>query len=235
MKDEFIPARPAIDGIHPSMSHYSTFLIASSSAIVREGLKALLQSEADLYWVGDATSGDDLLARSRDVRMDLLLLDLDLLDEAARGTSSGSAQAMLTRLRRDAPDSKVVVLADAWNDTRIVAALRAGVQGVIVRRSSASEIKDALRAAQSGSLVLNPSATDLLMQQLQPQAEQLSARELEVLRALARGLPNKLIAQELYISEHTVKFHIRSILDKLNAANRTEAVRIGLERGLISI
>ena len=104
-----------------------------------------------------------------------------------------------------------------------------------MRRSSASEIKDALRAAQNGSLVLNPSATDLLMQQLQPQTEQLSARELEVLRALARGLPNKLIAQQLYISEHTVKFHIRSILDKLSAANRTEAVRVGLEQGLISI
>jgi len=217
------------------MSHFTTLLIASPSAIIREGLKSLLQAEADLYWVGDATSRDDLLARVRDVRVDLLLLDLDLLEDATRDASTGSGQALLTRVRQDAPETKIVVLADAWNDNRIVSALRAGVQGVIARRSSASEIADALRAAQSGSLVLNPSATELLMQQLQPQTEQLSARELDVLRSLARGLPNKLIAQQLFISEHTVKFHIRSILDKLNAANRTEAVRIGLERGLISI
>ncbi len=217
------------------MSHFTTLLIASPSAIVREGLKALLQAEADLYWVGDATSGDDLLARVRDVRVDLLVLDLDLLQDARRDPSTGSGQVALTRLRHDVPETKIVVLAEAWNDLRIVSALRAGVQGVIVRRSGASEIMDALRAAQSGSLVLNPSTTELLMQQLQPQTDQLSARELDVLRALARGLPNKLIAQELFISEHTVKFHIRSILDKLNAGNRTEAVRIGLERGLISI
>ncbi len=213
---------------------FSTYLIASPSAIVREGLKSLLQNEADLYWVGDATGGDDLLARVRDVRVDVLLLDLDLLDDGGRAPASAGALS-LPRLREEAPESKLVVLADAWNDTRIVGALRAGVQGVIVRRSTASEIMDALRAAQSGTLVLNPAATDLLMQQLQPQTDQLSARELEVLRALARGLPNKLIAQELFISEHTVKVHIRSILDKLNAANRTEAVRVGLERGLIAI
>jgi DNA-binding NarL/FixJ family response regulator len=86
--------------------------------------------------------------------------------------------------------------------------------------------------------VLNPAAAALLKQGLQPQPaplESLSARERDVLRLLARGLPNKLIAQELFISEHTVKFHIRSILDKLNATNRTEAVRVGLERGLITI
>src|SRR5207237_10863193 len=123
------------------MAHFTTFLIASSSAIVREGLKALLQSEPDLYWVGDATGADDLLARSRDVRVDLLLLDLDLLDEAARGPASGTAQATLTRLRQDAPESKVVVLADAWNDTRSVPRLRAGAKGVGVARARAAHVK----------------------------------------------------------------------------------------------
>ena len=209
---------------------YSTFLIASPSVIVREGLKTLLQGDAGLYWVGDAVTEEDLVARARDLRVDILLFDLDLLDETA-----GNA---LARVRAVAPDTRVLALADTWSDQRIVPALRAGAHGFIIRRSSAGEISDAMRAAQSGSLVLNPAAAELLKQQLQTPnepLEHLSARELEVLRALARGLPNKLIAQELVISEHTVKFHIRSILDKLNAANRTEAVRNGLERGLISI
>ena len=209
---------------------YSTFLIASPSVIVREGLKTLLQSDAGLYWVGDTVSEDELLARARDLRVDILLFDLDLLDETA-----GNA---LARVRAVAPDTRIVALADTLSDQRIVPALRAGAHGFIIRRSTAGEISDAMRAAQSGSLVLNLVAAELLKQQLQaPETplEHLSARELEVLRALARGLPNKLIAQELIISEHTVKFHIRSILDKLNAANRTEAVRNGLERGLISI
>ncbi|HEV2037709.1 MAG TPA: response regulator transcription factor [Candidatus Eremiobacteraceae bacterium] len=209
---------------------YSTFLIASPSAIVREGLKTLLLSDAGLYWVGDTVSEDELLARARDLRVDILLFDLDLLDETA-----GNA---LARVRAVAPDTRILALADTWSDQRIVPALRAGAHGFIIRRSTAGEISDAMPAAQSGSLVLNPAAAELLKQQLQtPETplEHLSARELEVLRALARGLPNKLIAQELIISEHTVKFHIRSILDKLNAANRTEAVRNGLERGLISI
>lgn len=209
---------------------YSTFLIASPSPIVREGIKALLQPEADLYWVGDAATADELLARVRDLRVDLLLLDLDLLEDASDNLHA--------RLRQEAPETKIVALVDWWNDPRIVAAMRNGTHGFITRRSSVSEIISAIRAAQGGSLVLNPSTTEWLMQQLQSSddsIEPLSARELEVLRALARGLPNKLIAQELVISEHTVKFHMRSILGKLNAANRTEAVRIGIERGLISI
>ena len=208
---------------------YSTVLIASPSPVVREGLKAILQTEADLYWLGDAVSGEDLLARVRDLRVDLLLLDLDLLDD--------SAEELLSLVRQTAPGTKIMALADAWNDERIVRALRGGAHGFVVRRSTAAEIVEALRAAQSGSMILNPATTELLKQQLQPPefAESLSARELEVLRALARGLSNKLIAQELVISEHTVKFHIRSILDKLNAANRTDAVRIGIERGIVSI
>ena len=209
---------------------YSTYLIASPSVIVREGLKTVLQGDAGLYWVGDTRTADEVLARARDLRVDILLFDLDLLDEGAGNT--------LARVRAVAPETRILALADTWSDQRIVPALRAGAHGFIIRRSSAGEIADAMRAAQSGSLVLNPAAAELLKQQLQTSStpvEHLSARELEVLRALARGLPNKLIAQELVISEHTVKFHIRSILDKLNAANRTEAVRNGLERGLISI
>jgi DNA-binding NarL/FixJ family response regulator len=209
---------------------YHTLLIASPSAMIREGLKSLLQTEADLYVLGDAVSGAEALARARDLRIDLLLFDLDLLES--------SADAVLDQLRAAAPETKVVALADGWNDQRIVAALRSGAHGFITRRSGVAEISDALRAALSGSLVLNPAAANLLKQQLQPPiapVESLSARELDVLRAMARGLPNKLIAQELIISEHTVKFHIRSILDKLDATNRTEAVRNGLERGLITL
>jgi DNA-binding NarL/FixJ family response regulator len=206
----------------------TTILVASPSPIVREGVKALLQSEADLYWIGDTTSGEELLARVQDVRVDVVLFDLDLNE---------GQDDWLERVRQVA-ESKVVALADSWHDARIVNALRTGAHGFITRRSSASDISQAIRAALSGQLALNPAASALLRQQFQNQTDEqetLSPRELEVLRALARGLPNKLIAHELVISEHTVKFHIRSILDKLGAANRTEAVRLGIERGLIAI
>ena len=146
-------------GARPSPSMYSTFLIASPSVIVREGLKTLLQSDAGLYWVGDTVSEDELLARARDLRVDILLFDLDLLDETA-----GNA---LARVRAVAPDTRILALADTWSDQRIVPALRAGAHGFIIRRSTAGEISDAMRAAQSGSLVLNPAAAELLKQQLQ--------------------------------------------------------------------
>ncbi|MBI3734541.1 MAG: response regulator transcription factor [Chloroflexi bacterium] len=212
------------------MQAYSTILIASPSAIVREGLKALLSGEPSFYWVGEVVGEEDLLARARDLRVDVLVLDLDLLDDGG--------DDLPARVRQAAPETHVVGLADSWHDTRIVSALRGGAHGFIARRSTVAEIAEALRAAQSGALMLHPAAADLLVGQL-PSPESaiasLSAREQEVLRLLARGLANKAIAKELVVSEHTVKFHIRSILDKLNAANRTDAVRIGLERGLISI
>lgn len=208
---------------------YDTLLIASPSPLASAGLKALVQDATDWYLLGDAATAEDLLARLRDLQVDALLLDLDLLDDGAAD--------LLPRLRAAAPQTRIVALADGWTDARIIPALSAGAHAFIVRRSSPGEIADALRAARAGSLVLNPATAELLKQQLQPAepVEALSARELEVLRALARGLPNKLIAQELFISEHTVKFHIRSILDKLNAANRTDAVRIGIERGLVAV
>jgi DNA-binding NarL/FixJ family response regulator len=208
---------------------YDTLLIASPSPLVSAGLKTILQDATDWYLLGEAATAEDLLARLRDLQVDALLLDLDLLD-------AGAAD-LVPRLRAVSPQTRIVALADGWTDARIIPALGAGAHGFIVRRSTPGEIADALRAARAGSLVLNPATAELLKQQLQPgePVEALSARELEVLRALARGLPNKLIAQELFISEHTVKFHIRSILDKLNAANRTDAVRIGIERGLVAL
>ncbi|MBI5877406.1 MAG: response regulator transcription factor [Chloroflexi bacterium] len=211
------------------MNTFDTLLIASPSPLVRAGLKSLVQDATDWYLLGEAGTAGDLLSRLRDLQVDALLADLDIAEDGAG--------ELVARLRAVSPSTKIVALADAWNDTRIVPALGAGAHAFIVRRSSAGEIADALRAARAGSLVLNPAATELLKLQLQPRepVEALSARELEVLRALARGLPNKLIAQELIISEHTVKFHIRSILDKLDASNRTDAVRIGIERGLVAL
>lgn len=211
------------------MNPYETLLIASPSPLARAGLRMLVQDATDWYLLGDAATSDDLLARLRDLQVDALLLDLDLAEDGAG--------ELVARLRAVSPQTKIVALAEAWNDARIVPALSAGAHAFIVRRSPAGEIADALRSARAGSLVLNPATAELLKQQLQPRepVEALSARELEVLRALARGLPNKLIAQELIISEHTVKFHIRSILDKLDASNRTDAVRIGIERGLVAV
>jgi DNA-binding NarL/FixJ family response regulator len=138
-------------------------------------------------------------------------------------------------------------VSDDGNDLRVTRAVAAGVRGYVTRDASADEMAQAIRAARSGLLVLDPDIAQALVQTVrQPSGsdladdelaliEPLSERELDVLRLMTRGRSNKQIAAELSISEHTVKFHIRAILGKLGAANRTAAVTLALQKGLVSL
>ena len=202
--------------------------VAATSAVRRAGLESVVKSEPDFQLAGStsAMARFDTLARSVDA--DVVLIDSETLPESSL----------------DAPSVFSLVLLTEASDARAIARLlRAGVRAILPRESDPEEIVSAIFAAYSGLVLLSPSAAESLAgvfadreaELVGDLTEEITNREIEILRMLARGLMNKEIAAELRISEHTVKFHISSILDKLGASTRTEAVTLGIRRGLIPI
>jgi two-component system, NarL family, response regulator YdfI len=206
-------------------------LIAAPSAVVRAGLEAMLDASPDLEVVGSAP-GLDWLAGTADVPgADVLLLDLE---RSADGIAS-------LRSLGPEPDSPAIV-ALMGSGMSISDTLRQGARAILPREAEAEEIIAAVRAAASGLVVLHPTEVAALLPHLPSESdaserpiEELTPREIEVLGMLAEGAGNKQIARRLGISEHTVKFHVGSILGKLNAASRTEAVTRGIRQGLILV
>ena len=206
-------------------------LIAAPSAVVRAGLEAMLDADPDLEVVGSAP-GVDWLAGTADVPgADVLLLDLER-------RADGMASLRTLGAEPDAP-ATVVLVGDGLS---VGDALRQGARAVLPRDAEAGEIIAAVRAAASGLVALHPNEVASLLPHLPAEGdaeegpiEELTPREIEVLEMLAEGAGNKQIARRLGISEHTVKFHVGSILAKLNAASRTEAVTRGIRRGLILV
>jgi DNA-binding NarL/FixJ family response regulator len=209
--------------------------------LIREGLRALLADERDFRVMPLAPSDDwfdELLAD----KPEILLIDVQVLER--------EGWDVLNPLRRALPALTILILSDSAQDRRVAHALSLGARGYILRDATVTEMANAIRAAHSGILVLHPALAAPLIETAK-QAEEtarenpdeggveliepLSARELDVLRLMARGKANKQIAAELVITEHTVKFHIRAILGKLGAANRTEAVTLALQKGLVSL
>lgn len=196
-------------------------VIAAPSAVVRAGLEALAASYPAIELAGsfpDFTAAEAL-------RPDVVLAALPLEELTPPGGGPAPALVLLTGEAQP-----------AWS----LEALRLGVRAVLPRDASAGEILAAVEAAASGLAVLDPRELDALLSTDAPAAAAaetrvLTARELEVLRMMAEGAANKTIAWKLAISEHTVKFHVASILAKLSAGSRTEAVTIGIRRGLILI
>lgn len=196
-------------------------LIAASSAVVRAGLEALTASSPELQVVGSVPD----LSGAADLHPDVVLSALPLEEIPP---PAGSGALPVVRLTNDSQP--------VWT----LEALRLGVRAVLPRDVSPAEILAAVEAAANGLAVLDPQDLDALLSSAAPapaQAENetsaLTARELEVLRMMAEGAANKIIAWKLGISEHTVKFHVASILSRLGASSRTEAVTIGIRKGLV--
>jgi len=213
----------------------TTVLVAATSAVVRAGLAALLENQTDVEVVASATTST-ALQRSMDVlRPDVVLLDIDVvqgspLDLSPFWLGGGSPH--------------VVMLMDAHNGDDLAGALRVGVGAVLPRDAGGDEIVAAVRAVAAGLVAVDERQVGMLLSLMPParapartgeMAEVLTPRELEVLGMLAEGEGNKGIARRLGISEHTVKFHVGSIMGKLGAASRTEAVTAGLRHGLIMV
>ena len=201
-------------------------LIADDHPIVRDGLTAVLSTQVDFAVIGEVANGLEVLEKVVADKPDVILLDLDMPEmngvETIQALSSAES------------DCRIIVFTAYDTDDQIVSALRAGAQGYLLKGAPRDELFNAIRIVAAGGSLLQPVVASRLMQHMAtPEPEVLTARETEVLQQLARGLQNKEIARELHITERTVKFHVSSLLAKLNAGNRTEAVTIALKRGLV--
>ncbi len=201
-------------------------LIADDHAVVRQGLRMFLSLDAELEIVGEACDGRQALALAHELQPDVILMDL-LMPEMD-GIEATAA------VRRELPDIEVIALTSVLEDSSVVGAIRAGAVGYLLKDTEADELIRAIKSAAAGQVQLSPKAAARLMREVRvpDSPEELTERETEVLRLLARGQSNKDIARTLSIGEKTVKTHVSNILSKLNVASRTQAalyaVRIGL-------
>jgi len=203
-------------------------LIADDHTVVREGLRMFLRLDTDLEVVGEAADGAEALRLARQLRPDVVLMDL--LMPVMDGIAATSA------LRQELPETEVLALTSVLEDETVVSAIRAGAIGYVLKDTRAETLCQAIKAAAAGQVQLSPQATARLMQAVSAPEHpgSLTARETEVLRLLAQGDANKQIAQHLHITENTVRTHVSTILHKLGVQSRTQATLYALSSGLVA-
>ena len=205
-------------------------LVTASSPITRARHEKLLRSSRTLDVVSDPAESSSLARSAADLQPGLVVVELE--------SAEGDPLELLGELEVDAP---VLLLVDDPDGAWVASALEAGVRAILPRQVTGPEIIAAIHAASEGLVVLGPGirlglSDDVLRRvDLEPLPESLTPREIEVLRALADGLGNKEIAERLGISEHTVKFHVSSVMGKLGATSRTQAVTLGIQHHLVML
>lgn len=204
-------------------------LVADDHPVVLDGLVAILGTQPDFDVVAQATGGAELVDKFRAYRPDVVMLDLEMPE--VDGVEA------LRRMQEITSNVRAIVFTAFDTDERIMEAIKSGAQGYLLKGAPRTEIFNAVRIVHSGGSLLQPLIASRLMRHVQAgePSEGLTGREQEVIQLLARGLQNKEIAAQLNVTERTIKFHVSSILAKLQAGNRTEAVRIAVDRGLISL
>ncbi|HZT08564.1 MAG TPA: response regulator transcription factor [Chloroflexota bacterium] len=216
MSDPHRPIRVVVAGRHP---------------VVRAGLRGLLADLDDLEVVGEGTPADDLVALARSLDADVVLLEWSDEPSPSGGIPSSDSDTA----------TPIVLVGSASTGADLSALIRRGARGFLLPDSTADEVAEAVRSVARGLVVLDAALAPGALGAAHSgppedvDGDLLTRRELEVVALIAQGLPNKAIAQRLGISEHTVKFHVGSILAKLGAASRSEAVALAYRRGLIAL
>ncbi|MFG3685504.1 response regulator transcription factor [Micromonospora sp. CB01531] len=201
-------------------------LLVDDHPVVREGLRGMLEAEPDLTVVGEASSGTEAVRLATDLAPDIVLMDLRM-----PGMDGVAATAEI--VAGPAPP-RVMVLTTYESDADILRAVAAGATGYLLKDATRTDLAGAVRAAARGETVLAPSVATKLVQQVRSPAQPpLSAREIDVLRLVARGLTNAEIGTALFISEATVKTHMYRVFTKLDVTDRTAAVTTAMARGLL--
>ncbi|HSZ52177.1 MAG TPA: response regulator transcription factor [Caulobacteraceae bacterium] len=200
-------------------------LIADDHPIVREGLAMVLQSSSEMEVVGEAGDGAEAVRLFRDLKPDITLMDLQM--PVMNGVDAIAA------IRGDFPKARIIVLTTYAGDAQAMRALKAGAVGYLLKNSVRKELLDAIRAVHSGLRYLQADVSAEIAHHAVD--EPLTARETDILRLVAAGKGNKAIANQLAVSEDTVKGHLKSAFAKLDVADRTHAVTVAAKRGIIEL
>jgi len=200
-------------------------LAVDDHPLFREGVAELIERQPDMILVGEASDGREAIQQFRAQRPDLTLMDLQMPE-------MNGIDAILA-IRGEFPEARIVVLTTYTGDVQIVRALKAGAQAYLLKSMLRRELLDTIRAVHKGQRQIPLEVAAQLAEHTAD--DSLTSREIEVLRLIAAGKANKLVASDLSITEETVKGHVKSILSKLGASDRTHAVTIALKRGIIEI
>ena len=213
-------------------------LVVDDHALFRRGLEMVLDQEADIQVVGEASDGSEAVAQAMDTTPDIVLMDV-------RMPKRGGIDAC-TAIKDAVPSAKIIMLTISDEEADLYDAIKAGAMGYLLKEISIEEVASAIRAVHGGQSLISPSMASKLLNEFatmikrgderqQVPAPRLTDREMEVLRLVAKGMNNRDIAKQLFISENTVKNHIRNILEKLQLHSRMEAVVYAVREKLLEI
>jgi Response regulator containing a CheY-like receiver domain and an HTH DNA-binding domain len=222
----------------PTAAEPIRVLVVDDHALFRRGLEMVLAQEPDIEVVGEAADGSEALVMARELAPDIVLMDV-------RMPRRSGIEACLA-IKDSVPSAKIVMLTISDEEADLYEAIKAGASGYLLKEISIDEVADAIRAVHGGQSLISPAMASKLLTEFatmikrsdersQVPAPRLTDRELEVLKLVARGLNNRDIAKELFISENTVKNHVRNILEKLQLHSRMEAVVYAVREKLLEI
>ena len=212
-------------------------LLVDDHAIFRRGIASILRDQENLEVVGEPADGNEGVEKAKALHPDVVLMDLNM-------PNCGGLEATL-RLQTEAPPTNIVILTISEKESDLYAAMKAGARGYLLKESDPEELIEGIHQIARGGVIVSPAMANKLLAELQaerppvvePGAQGdlsgLSRREVEVLQEVAKGSSNKGIASSLFISENTVKTHLRNIMDKLHLANRSQAAAYAVQAGLL--
>ena len=200
-------------------------LCVDDHPLVRKGIASILNNEPDMQLIGEAGGGDDAVRMYEEHQPDVVLMDLRM--PGMDGIAASAA------IRKSFPDAKIIALTSYDGDQEIYRALEAGVRGYLLKGMVHTDVRRAIRGVNSGKRLMPPEVAERMGEYFPKMA--LTPREVEVLTLVADGLANKQIADRLGTAPGTIKMHVQNILEKLEASDRTHAVTIGLQRGIIRL